>query len=76
MANQKIWLVKFVAGNPKFFDKVITVNNKALRRSEALDTAEVYAKNNWRSWVEHHENPENRIYESPVEVKHRESINP
>jgi hypothetical protein len=66
MANQNIWIVKFVAGNPLLFQKIKTAANGPFKRSTALANAQTIANNNWRVWVEH-QTTGKRIFESVVE---------
>jgi hypothetical protein len=70
MAKQKIWNVYFVAGNPRMFEKVRSVPDNPMRKSDALEAASKIAANGWRVWVEHFDNYK-RIYESPVEREFR-----
>jgi hypothetical protein len=70
MATQKIWILKYVAGNPAIFSKVTTVASGLMRRSEALTGAQTIDANGgcqgWRIWVEHAESGR-RIFESVAE---------
>ncbi|HRQ47928.1 MAG TPA: hypothetical protein PK725_13330 [Rhodocyclaceae bacterium] len=66
MASQKVWSVKYVAGNPAMGSKVTTGAGGPFRRAEALRNAAKVAANGWRVWVEHHETGK-RIFESEAE---------
>lgn len=66
MSTNKVWNVKFVAGNPEIFTKITTAAGGPFKRSEALADAATVAGHNWRAWVEHVETGE-RIFESEVE---------
>jgi len=72
MADQKIWQVCYVAGNPAMFTTVTKQSGGAQRRADALKDAEVVAKNGWRVWVEHHAT-QKRIWESDTETQWRRS---
>lgn len=63
MTAQRVWNVKYVAGNPAMFSKVTVAAGGPFRRAEALRDAEKVAANGWRVWVEHHETGK-RIFES------------
>lgn len=71
MATQKVWNLKYVAGNPAMFSKVTTAAGSPMKRSEALNGAEVIEANGggWRVWIEHTKTGE-RIFESAVETRH------
>lgn len=66
MAAQRVWDVKYVAGNPAMFSRVRTDAGGPHRRAEALAAAEQVAGNGWRVWIEHHETGK-RIFESEAE---------
>ncbi len=66
MAKQKIWNLMFVAGNPEIFTKVRASSSNPMKRSDALEAAEVIESNGWRGWVEHSETGK-RIFETTVE---------
>ncbi len=70
MASQKVWNVKYVAGNPAMFSQVRTDAGGPYRRAEALVAAEKVAGNGggWRVWVEHQETGK-RIFESEAEIE-------
>ena len=70
MANLKVWIIKYVAGNPKIFSKITTDLYGPRTRSNAIKNARRVAGNNWRAWVEHQDDPERRIYESEIEKEH------
>lgn len=72
MASQKVWNVKFVAGNPAMFFQVRTDAGGPYRRAEALAAAEKVAGNGWWVWVEHQETGK-RIFESEVERQHQQT---
>lgn len=71
MATNRVWKVKYIAGNPAMFSKVVTAAGGPFRRSEALASAIKVAENGggWRLWVEHALTGE-RIYESAAEIEH------
>ncbi|WP_394222546.1 hypothetical protein [Alteromonas gracilis] len=71
MMSQKIWNVKFVAGNPNIFSKVRTALCGPLKRSEANEAFENVSNHGWRAWIEHAKTGK-RIAESPVETAYRE----
>ena len=52
MAANKIWNLRYVAGNPKIFTKVTTSASSPETRKSALEGFEVIKKNGWRAWVE------------------------
>ena len=62
--TKKIWVVKFIAGNPNIFTKVRC--QKPALRSKAISEAKDIAKNRWVVWVEHFETGE-KIFESSPE---------
>lgn len=66
VATQKVWIIKYVAGNPAMFTRVTTDAVGAIKRGDALAGAEKVAANGWRVWVEHAVSGE-RIFESDVE---------
>jgi hypothetical protein len=66
VASQKVWSVKYIAGNPAVFSHVRTDAGGPYRRADALAAAEKVAGNSWRVWVEHHETGK-RIFESEAE---------
>lgn len=66
MATQNIWNLKYIAGNPEMFSRVITAAGSPMKRSSALEGAEAVSKNGWRVWVEHADSGI-RIFESEVE---------
>ena len=74
MAAQKVWMLQFVAGNPKMFTKVITAAGSPMKRSEALESAVTIECNGsgWRVWVQHAETGA-RIFESASEKDHQAS---
>lgn len=71
MASQKIWVLKYVVGNPMIFSKVTTAAGSPMKRSEAIEGAQTISTNggNWRVWVENAESGK-RIFESEVEKQH------
>lgn len=70
MASQKVWSVKYIAGNPAMFSQVRTDAGGPYRRAEALAVAERVAGNDWRVWVEHCETGK-RIFESEAEQQYK-----
>ena len=68
MTTQNIWNLKYVAGNPAMFSKVITSAGSPMKRSEALNGAQTIGANGggWRVWVDHAETGK-RIFESDAE---------
>ena len=74
MAINRVWEVKYIAGNPAIFSKVFTAANGPFRRSEALSSAIKVAENGggWRVWVEHTLTSD-RVYESASEFEHKAS---
>lgn len=73
MGTQRIWHLKYVAGNPAMFTRVITANGGPFKRSEALQDAKSIVANapTWRVWVERDDGA--RIFESPAEIAHRQA---
>ncbi len=71
MATQRIWHLRYVAGNPAIFSRVITATGGPFKRSEALQDAEAIVANSpsWRVWVERDDGT--RIFESPAERERR-----
>ncbi|HDR9174476.1 TPA: hypothetical protein QDB23_001689 [Burkholderia vietnamiensis] len=67
--SKHIWNLKYVAGNPEMFSKVINAADNPRTRTVALEDAEKVAKNGWRVWVEHASTGV-RIFESDVERAH------
>ncbi len=67
MASNKVWLLKFVAGNPAMFTKVR--QNGPFTRKEAIEGYDTIASfnPNWRVWVEHYKTGK-RIRESVAET--------
>lgn len=55
MSKQKVWNVKYVAGNPKVYSRVTTAAGGPYRRGEAVDYALSIIHPSWRAWVEHAE---------------------
>lgn len=49
MASNKVWYLKFVAGNPNLFSQVRT--SEPLTQREALDRFSVI-DDGWRKWIE------------------------
>lgn len=72
MAIQKCWVIKYVAGNPKMFARVMTDGSGASKRSDALAGAAKVAANGWRVWVEHVDTGK-RIFESDVEKTYQQA---
>jgi hypothetical protein len=73
MATNKVWLLRYIAGNPAMFSTVITADDQPKSRADALSGAAVIERNTggaWRAWVEHTSTGE-RIYESPAEKSHQ-----
>lgn len=68
MSAQKVWSVKYVAGNPAMFSKVTEADGGPFRRAAALEACEHVARNGWRAWVEHHATGK-RIFESEAELQ-------
>ncbi len=75
MATNRVWLVKYVAGNPKHFSRVTTAAGGPFLRSHALSSAQHVADNGggWRVWVEH-QGTGKRIFESPAEIEHQATL--
>lgn len=71
MASNKVWVVKFVAGDPEVFTTVQTSAGGAKTRSEVLADAKMIAGFGWRVWVEHKDDLARRIFESDVERAYR-----
>ncbi|MFC7462058.1 hypothetical protein [Hydrogenophaga defluvii] len=69
--GQKIWNLKYVAGNPAMFTRVTSCADNPMTRAHALLAAEVVSKNGggWRVWVERIDTLE-RIFESAAERFH------
>jgi len=67
--TKKIWNLKYVAGNPRMFNKVIDAADNPRTRADAMVDAEKVAQNGWRVWVEHAKNG-TRIFESEEEKAH------
>lgn len=72
MAMQKSWILKYVAGNPAMFTRVLTDGSGPGRRGEVLKDAEKVASNGWRAWVEHAATGE-RVFESHVEKAYQQA---
>lgn len=72
MATHKVWIIKYVAGNPAMFTQVRTDASGAMKRGEALAGAKKVAGNGWRVWVEHAVTGE-RIFESDVETVYKQA---
>lgn len=72
MASNRVWELKYVAGNPAVMSRVSTAaGGPWLRRQALADAAFVSGQNpTWRVWVEHASTGE-RIFESPAEVNAR-----
>lgn len=70
MTTQKVWNLKYVAGNPAMFSKVTTAAGSPMKRSDALEGAQSIDANGggWRVWVEHAESGK-RIFESAAEMQ-------
>lgn len=68
MSKQNVWNLKYVAGNPEIFSKVVTAAGSPMKRSDALTGAKTIEANGggWRAWVEHAESGK-RIFESEAE---------
>lgn len=64
--SKRIWNLKYVAGNPAMFTKVIDAADNPRTRAVAIADAEKVEKNGWRVWVEHAVTGE-RIFESEIE---------
>lgn len=73
MATQKIWNLKYVAGNPQTHRKIRSDASNPFKRSDALAAAQKIADFNWRVWVEHSVTEE-RIYESEVEANYLNGV--
>ncbi|WP_298150863.1 hypothetical protein [Flavobacterium sp.] len=73
MATQKVWNLKYVAGNPEMFSKETTAAGSPMKRSAALSGAQTIESQGggWRVWVEHAETGQ-RIFESAAEKNHFE----
>jgi hypothetical protein len=67
MASNKVWVVKFVAGNPRIYS--VVRSSEALKRGEAIARAKSI-DDRWRVWVEHVSSGQ-RIFESSAEVEFR-----
>lgn len=63
---KKIWVLKYIAGNPSMFTKVTTDSGSPMMRQAALDGCAKVGGHNWRAWVEHVSTGE-RIAESDTE---------
>lgn len=72
VATQKVWIIKYVAGNPAMFFRVTTDAAGAIKRGDALAGAEKVAANGWRVWVEHATTGK-RIFESDVEKAYKKA---
>ena len=74
MATNRVWVVRFIAGNPALYSTVRTCPGSPYKRSGALSVANGIADNGggWRVWVEHAVSEE-RIFESAAEVSHRKA---
>ena len=72
MATHKVWIIKYVAGNPSVFTRVTTDAAGAIKRGDALAGAEKVAANSWRVWVEHAVTGE-RIFESDAEKAYKQA---
>jgi hypothetical protein len=68
--NNKIWNLKYVAGNPALNSRITACADNPMTRATALEAAEKVAANGWRAWVEH-EHTFERIFESPAETNHQ-----
>ncbi|MBY7854368.1 hypothetical protein KW429_11730 [Vibrio fluvialis] len=67
MGTQKVWVVKFVAGNPEIFSDIKTAHGSPMMRGKALEDAKIIGDKGWRSWIENKTTGE-RIYESEAEI--------
>ncbi len=65
MTTKKKWIVRFVAGNPEIFSKVLTESGSPMMRNQAMTTVAIFESRGWRGWVEDTEG--NRIYETSAE---------
>lgn len=53
MTPKKVWHLKYVVGNPRYYSKVTTEAGGPYRRSEAIDSCLNHICKDWRCWVEH-----------------------
>lgn len=70
-STQKLWNLRYVAGNPAKLTTVTTAAGGPMRRTEAVTEAKALAAHNptWRIWVEHADNPGRRIFQSNAEAR-------
>lgn len=69
MASNKIWTLKYVAGNPSLYTKIITDIASPMSKGQAINIGKKIAANGWRVWVECKDTGE-RIFESAVEKEY------
>lgn len=65
MANNKIWYVRYVVGNPVMFSKIRTSAASPQDRKSAIADAQHIGAGRWRVWVENAAGQ--RIFESAIE---------
>lgn len=70
MATNKVWILKYVVGNPQVYSQVQT--SEPLSRAEAMQGFGVIDAR-WRKWVEHKDDPSNVIAIGDVEWEWRET---
>lgn len=66
----KVWNLMYALGNT---DRVVGDSENPQIRKSALESAAAIAKNDWRVWIEHHQNGR-RIFESQQERDHRAAL--
>lgn len=65
--SQKVWIVKFVVGNPEMFSQVR--QSEPLRKSDAI-VQYLSIPDDWRKWIEN-VNTGKRLKENDVESSYR-----
>lgn len=74
MSSTKVWLLKYVAGNPAMFSRVRSSADNPMTRSQAMEGFRTITRDSpgWRVWVERDGDESDRVAESDAEKQWKE----